>query len=274
MGARLARRSLGRHLEQARRTAGKSRDAVSDAGVASVSKLQRIESGKTSVRVGDVLALCRLYGVPQSTTDALADMATQTRDGRGWWEDFSASPDWFSLYVELEQTAKHICIWDPELVHGLFQTPDYLRALYRVGRPYGGGEGVDRQIKLRTERQQALHRAHPLHVTAVLGAGVLTREVGGPQVMKEQIAHLCDLPLLDHIDIRVLPWNVGAHAALHTGPFTILTCGDGEPDIVYREGHTGAHYLEKLAELEAYRGIFDLILQQSIPIREYVAHDQ
>jgi len=36
-----------------------------------VSKVQRIERGRTSVRPGDVRELCRLYGVGPDTTDSL-----------------------------------------------------------------------------------------------------------------------------------------------------------------------------------------------------------
>src|SRR6185295_7299958 len=97
---------------------------------------------------------------------------------------------WFSLYLGLEAAATELRIYDPELVHGLLQTPDYVSALRRASNPDGSEEDVRRQVKLRQERQQTLNRMPPLTVVAVLGAGVLARPVGGQQVMSDQIQQL------------------------------------------------------------------------------------
>jgi hypothetical protein len=43
--------------------------------------------------------------------------------------------------------------------------------------------------------------------------------------MADQVGRLRELSLLDNIDIRVLPWEVGAHAAM-LGAFTILDFDD------------------------------------------------
>jgi hypothetical protein len=206
--------------------------------------------------------------VDARTTKALSDLAKRT-DDHGWWEDYSAIPDWFGLYVDLEAMAISVQIWDPELVHGLLQTPGYVRALFAANRPDLGNAAVDQRIRSRAERQQALHRENPLRLTAVFGAAVLQRQVGGKEAMADQLQRMRDLAALGHVDIRVLPWEVGPHAAMHTGAFTILSCPGDDPDVVYREGHTGAQYMEMPAELEAYRGIFAKVYDQSIPIREY-----
>src|SRR5947209_993640 len=87
--------------------------------------------------------------------------------------------------------------------------------LWRIESGKVPAEVADRQVKLRAERQLSLTtRVPPLALTAVLGAGVLARPVGGPDVMAEQIARLKELNALDNVDIRVLPWQVGAHAAM------------------------------------------------------------
>ena len=271
-GSTVVRRQLGRRLHQLREAARITERDVEKARFASRTKLWRIETGRTPVKVADVLALCGLYGADKATTTALTTLATGTNQ-HGWWEDFGdAVPTWFNLYVGLESSASTIQIYDPELVHGLLQTPDYVRALYAASPKHFAEEVIQRQIKLRGERQQALvARKPPLHVVAVLNAAVLARPVGGKQVMHDQIERLCELQRLDHVDIRVLGWDVGGHAALHMGAFTILgfDCAD-DPDVVYREAHTGAQYLERDHELREYRDIFAVIHQQAVPIEEYV----
>ncbi len=87
--------------------------------------------------------------------------------------------------------------------------------------------------------------------------------------MAEQRQRLQELNELGHVEIRVLPWEVGAHAAM-VSPFTILDFDDpDDPAVVYLESQTGARYLEKSEELAEYRRIFDSIETRSVPIEEF-----
>src|SRR5256885_6160071 len=193
-GSTVVRRQLGRQLRRLRDAAKKTERDVEEAGLASRAKLWRIESGKTSIKIADVRVLCWLYGADEATTDALAALATGT-SARGWWEDYGdVLPKWFSMYVGLEAAASEIRVYEPELVHGLLQTPAYLRAVYEAGVSPVDEAAVQRQVKLRHERQQTLtSRTPPLRLTAVFSAGVLARQVGSKAGMKEQIAQLREL---------------------------------------------------------------------------------
>ncbi len=270
-GSTVVRRQLGRRLRRLREAAGKTDRDIEEACLASRAKLWRIESGKGPVKVADVRALCWLYSADQATTDTLAALAVGTT-AQGWWEDFSdVIPGWFSLYVGLEAAATHIQTYDPELVHGLLQTPAYIRGLQEARHPDGLDPVIAQQVvKLRHERQQVLtNRTPPLRVTAVLGAGVLARPVGGRQVMAEQVDRLRELNRRDHIDLRVLPFEVGAHAAM-VSPFTVFDFGDpDDPSVAYVETHMGSRYFEKSDELAVHRRIFDLVYRQSVPLEEY-----
>lgn len=269
-GPTVLRRQLGRRLRRLREAAGKTEQEVEDAKLVSRTKLWRIESGKVPVKVPDVRALCWFYDVDAELTDALAAMAVGTLE-QGWWEDYGdVVPDWFRLYVGLESAASLIQCYDGELVPGLLQTEDYARAVYRAAQPHDGDDAIERHVALRMERQDALlKRDPPPQMVAVLGAGVLARPVGGQAVMAAQIDRLRQLSKLDHIEIRVLTWESGAHAAM-LGAFHILDFPDPEdPDVVYLEAQVGGRYLEKPAELAEYRRIFEVVYQQAVPIEEY-----
>ncbi len=268
-GQRVVRRTLGRRLTRLRIASGKSRREVAEARLGiSEPTLHRIETGKVPVTVANVRALCWLYGADASITDALAELALGTSQEE-WWDANPVIPDWFKLYVGLEASASRISSYDGEIVPGELQTEQYARAVFAAEQP-PDPEAADRHVKLRMQRQQTLfHRKPAPQLVTVLSEAVLTRPVGGEAVLKAQIEHLRRMAQHDNVQIKVLPWSVGAHAAM-AGPFRILDFDDPEdPDVVYLESHVGALYLEEPAEVDEYRRIFELVSKESTPVEEY-----
>jgi transcriptional regulator with XRE-family HTH domain len=263
------RRALGRRLTRLRAATGKSRREVAEAKLGiSEPTLHRIETGKTPVTVANVRALCWLYGVDESITDALSELALGTSQEE-WWDANPVIPDWFKLYVGLEASAARICTYEGEVVPGELQTEQYARAVYGAEQAVEA-EAADRHVKLRMQRQAALAARNPQpRMTTVLGEGVLSRQVGGPGVLAGQIEHLRAVARQEHVDVYVLPWSAGAHAGM-AGAFRIMDFDDPEdPDVVYLESHIGALYLEEAAEVAEYRRIFELICQAAVPIADY-----
>jgi transcriptional regulator with XRE-family HTH domain len=268
-GLRVVRRALGRRLTRLRIASGKSRREVAEARLGiSEPTLHRIETGKVPVTVANVRALCWLYGVDASITDALAELALGTSQEE-WWDANPVIPDWFKLYVGLEASASRIRCYEGELVPGEWQTEPYARAVFAAEQP-PDPEAADRHVKLRLQRQQTLYNRRPSpQLTTILGEGAVTRPIGGEAVLKAQIEHLCQLSQRDNVQIKVLPWAVGAHAAM-AGAFRILDFDDPEdPDVVYLESHVGALYLQEPDEVDEYRRIFSLISKDAIAVEEY-----
>jgi transcriptional regulator with XRE-family HTH domain len=268
-GQRVVRRALGRRLTRLRLATGKSRREVAEAKLGiSEPTLHRIETGKVPVTVANVRALCWLYGADASVTDALAELALGTSQEE-WWDSSPVVPDWFKLYVGLEASAIRISSYDGEVIPGELQTKQYARAVFGAEQP-ADLETADRQVKLRLQRQQALFARRPLpEVVTVIGEGALRRPVGGVAVLEAQVKHLRQMADLDHVQIKVLPFAVGAHAGM-AGAFRILDFEDPEdPDVVYLEPHVGAIYLEEPAEVEEYRRIFALIGAAALPMQDF-----
>jgi transcriptional regulator with XRE-family HTH domain len=266
-GQRVVRRALGRRLARLRLATGRTRREVAEAQLGiSEPTLHRIETGKTPVTAANVRALCWLYGVDQAITDALAEMAVGTSQ-QEWWDASPVIPEWFKLYLGLEASAIRICGYHGEMVPAELQTADYARALFAVEQT---SEEIDRLVGLRLQRQQALLERRPApQLTVVLGQGALTRPVGGPRVLAGQLAHLRNLDRKAQVEILVLPWSVGGHAAM-AGAFRILDFDDPEdPDVVYVQPHIGAWYMEQPAEVAEYRRVFQLINKVSVSIQEW-----
>jgi hypothetical protein len=230
--------------------------------------LHRIETGKVPVTVANVRALCWMYGADESITAALAELALGTSQEE-WWDASPVIPDWFKLYVGLEASASRICSYDGEVIPGELQTEQYAQAVFGAEQP-ADTEAAQRHVKLRMQRQKTLfaRRPAPMLVT-VLGEGALTRPVGGKAVLKAQIEHLRSVAQHHNVQIKVLPWSVGAHAAM-AGAFRIMDFDDpDDPDVVYLESHVGALYLEEATEVDEYRRIFELINSKATPVQDY-----
>lgn len=269
-GPTVVRRQLGRRLKQARIAAGKTVDDVVTSGVLSKATLHRFESGRSRVTPGSVLQLGMIYELDHRTTMALYDLAVGSQD-RGWWEDLDAETGAeYGLYIGLESAAVAIHAFMPEVVFGLFQTPDYAHAMERVHYSEPCPATVDRRVGLRLRRQEVLFGREPaVRLRVILGPGALARQVGGAQVMAAQHARLRQLAADERVTLRVLPWEAGAHPAI-AGGFTLMEFADpDDPTVAYVESAAGSSYFEAPEQVSRYRRIIGRIWQQSVAFEEY-----
>jgi hypothetical protein len=264
-GSVVVRRQLGIQLRKLRLAAGKSVMDVTEAGLGSKAKISRIETGKGPVKVADVRTLCWLYGVDAATTDALAALAPGTQQ-EGWWEEYGdvVVPDWFGLYAGLEAAASRIRFFEPELVHGLLQTPEYATAVF-ASDPRSGPDVIAQRVRFRMERQRNVLRADPPSIVLIMGESALARTVGSATVMRDQIDRL---RTETRADVRVLPFSAGAYPLRRS--FALLDFADEEdPSVAYVDVPMGARYFDHDPERAEYEYVFGVIHSKSIPITEW-----
>ncbi|MFF8604498.1 Scr1 family TA system antitoxin-like transcriptional regulator [Streptomyces sp. NPDC015346] len=147
----------------------------------------------------------------------------------------SQLPNWFQPYAEMEAKAAYVSTFQPQLVYGLLQTPDYARAVLGARTE----DDVDAKVAARIERQRILDRETPPLVWVVMSEAVLRQEIGGRAVMRKQLAHLLAMQEREWLKIQILPFEAGAHPGL-MGEFTLLRFED-DPDIVYTEDFVQGH---------------------------------
>jgi transcriptional regulator with XRE-family HTH domain len=273
-GSTVPRRQLGRYLRDLR---NKSRLTVRAAATQlewSEAKIWRIETGQTSLRSLDVEAMCKVYGAPQDITEALMGLAKETK-ARGWWHSYGdAIPEYFDVYIGLEEAASHFSWYESELVPGLFQTEDYARAVIRADNPGVNDAEIDRRVHVRMARQALLTRVtRPPVFDVVLNEAILHRPVGGEQAALGQLTRLSEVSELPTVSLRVVPFSAGVHHGIMSGPFVTLRFplnGNGqetEPPIVYVESFTGALYLDRPHEVARYDTAFKNIWESSLDER-------
>jgi hypothetical protein len=88
--------------------------------------------------------------------------------------------------------------------------------------------------------------------------------------MTELRENLLKLNAQPTINLHVLKWNAGAHAAMG-GLLQILSFDDPDtPDLGYLETYESVRYLEGNGKIRAYRARFNHVLRQSVPLEEYL----
>ncbi|MEV5712134.1 helix-turn-helix transcriptional regulator [Actinoallomurus sp. NPDC052274] len=266
------RRRVALELRRLREGANLTLEQASEHLECSPTKLSRMETARTPLHPRDVRDLLDLYGVTdEKVRETLTGLARDSRK-KGWWQGYDdVLPAEYSIYLGLETAAFSIEVYRSQLLYGLFQTPDYARALMGVDVLRLSPEEVDRRVELRMARQELLTRENPVRVWAILDESVLHRVVGGREAMRAQLQHLLRLAERPNVTIQVLPYQVGPVLATPES-FNYLRFPDpNDSPIVYIEYSTGALYLERKEEIAEYRNMIDHLIANGVSVDRSLA---
>ncbi|WP_103543969.1 helix-turn-helix transcriptional regulator [Streptomyces sp. SM1] len=249
------RRRLSIELKKLREKSALTCAQVGHALDWSGSKVNRMETGIGRVQPSDIDALCRHYGTSDELREFLKSLARESKT-RGWWQVHGAGvPEWFNIYIGLEQDASTLRQYQCEVLPGLMQTTSYARELHAAGA-YMSAEDIDRAVRVRLERQEMLTRPDAPEAWFVVNEGAVRNVIGDREVMREQLEQILESAALRSVTLQVLPFDSGTYPI--TGSFTMLGFPAPEdPDLVYRDGVTDAVYLEGEHHVREYTRAFD-----------------
>lgn len=261
----LRRRRLGKRLRALRESAGLTLEAAAPKLDLSRSSLFRVESGETRATVHLVRSMMDLYDRFE------ADLLDAVRA--------ALKPSWFTAYGVLDMgytdaETEADRVWDYPGMHlpGLLHTEAYIRALFGHVHRRRSAEQVDSQVAVRRIRQQRLtSEDDPLDLVALIDEAALTREIGGPAVLRAQLDHLIMMAGLPAVTLHVLPQRTCSPPGLDGG-FTLLGFPEPEePDLLYHEYATGALHIEDEAEVREARLVFDSLRGEALNPADSVA---
>ncbi|MEW2632831.1 helix-turn-helix transcriptional regulator [Streptomyces sp. NPDC048389] len=267
------RRRLGQELRRLREMKGMTAEEVAERLLVSQSKISRLENGRRSISQRDVRDLCGVYEVEDHRiVDSLMQMAKDSRQ-QGWWHAFGDIP--YSVYIGLETDAASLRVYEPQVVPGLLQTRPYAEALIAGALPESGTTDVEKRVSVRLRRQERIRDTdHPLRLWVVIDEAALRRQVGGKQLMREQLEHLMELSHEPHVTVQVLPFEMGAHPGIN-GQYAILEFPDAsDSSVVYIEGVTSDLYLEKANDVQKYSVMYEHLRAQALNVdqtRQFIA---
>ena len=183
----------------------------------------RVDAGGVRQRIGyDPGQISRIENGKRPPTELFAQMCDRAFPDRdGWFGEFYAesrtwiaTPPWFRSWVEHEQQAATLRIWQLGVLSGLLQTEQYARGILTV-EPGVTDDQVSERLAARLARQVVLTRDDPPAAWFLVDEAVLHRCVGSAHVMAAQLAHLVGLARLPNVAIQVVPTI--AHAGLLGG---------------------------------------------------------
>ncbi|MEU7190527.1 helix-turn-helix transcriptional regulator [Streptomyces sp. NPDC045369] len=172
-----------------------------------------------------------------------------------------AFPPWFRRYVELEEKATTVRMFQPQLVPGLVQTEDYARTVLSSARP----SNLDDLVTARLERQRILSGDDPAQLWLILNEAVLKNRVGSAEVMRGQLAHLRRLAQEPTNRVQIIR-DTGQHHGW-ASPFGILSFRQGA-DVVHVDGFPKGYVLAEPDDVTSARDSYDLLTAMAAPLDE------
>ncbi|QQM41412.1 helix-turn-helix domain-containing protein [Streptomyces liliifuscus] len=252
-----SRVKYGEELRRLREAAGLTQEELSQRAVMSRTHIAHIEAGRRRPDVDDARRLDQVLG-----TGGFFVRFLPTLDGRKVAEHFAEA-------AELELQATVIRQYAGTLVPGFLQTEAYAREVLGSGHPAKGIEERDRLLVTRLERARILDDFESPQVWILLGEAVLRQMIGGPAVMCEQLRHIVELGESRRIRVHVLPFRVGAHAALE-GPVKLMWFQD-LPPVAYVEGLKSGRVWELPSVVRQCEEVYNHALGDALSHRKSLA---
>jgi hypothetical protein len=238
---------FGTELRRHRERLGWKCDELAERLPWSIWTIRSIEQGRRKPPPGLGEHADALFGLP----GVMTSLAAKTRE--------DTSP--FGDFVDLEQRAASIALYDMRIVPGLLQTEAYIRALNRTGDRRLTADEIERLVQMRIRRQKILYREHPPTLHAIIDEAVLYRQVGDAATMHGQLAALTSP--LPHVTVQVLPLSAGSHEST-AGPLTVLHVPN-EPDVAFADGWARGQVVDTPEDVFRAQQAFEQLAALALP---------
>ncbi|GGT28406.1 MULTISPECIES: helix-turn-helix domain-containing protein [Streptomyces] len=171
-------------------------------------------------------------------------------------------PSWAEEYLDRERDALAISSYENQVLPGLLQTDSYAEAVFRNRVPLLPNDVVSAQTAIRIARREILRRETPVTLSFIVWEPVLRLKIGGPEVHREQLAHLLSCSKLPGVSIQVYPLDHTSHPALD-GPFVLLETPDHQR-LAYAETQRGSQLISDMNEVSILERRYAMLRTQAL----------
>ncbi|MER5811508.1 helix-turn-helix transcriptional regulator [Streptomyces sp. NPDC002033] len=180
-------------------------------------KVSKLENGRQTATPEDLRAWAEGTGQPEAYDELLARLRGFESHIRSWRRQLGAGHKAVQdTHLAAHADAAVLRGWEPAMVMGILQTPDYARCIFtRYAELQRSPRDADEAVRSRMRRQEALYdpgkRFHLLMWEAALHARVCP-----PAVLAAQLDRLVGVVGLDTVELGIVPFS----AALRIPPAT------------------------------------------------------
>jgi transcriptional regulator with XRE-family HTH domain len=195
--------------------------------------------------------LKEVLGLPDLLTRVIDELVTN-----------EVAPEWFGKWSQVERHSTSLWSFQPCLVPGLLQIPDYARAVLEAAKL---DVDLEEAIATRLERQQVLTKEDPPMFVVLLTEGVLRHRVGSDQVMHDQLVHLAEMAERENIVVQIVP-DKSKVCAGFIGGFVVASF-DGD-EVAYVDNQLDGDTIEASAGVARLRRFFDIFRADALNQQE------
>lgn len=267
-GSTVSRRAFGNFIKELRERARKTLLAAGVEAEVSRMTVQRLEDGVgTKISTMQLKSLLDFYEVSAADRAEALSLWEEVKEqakverlqgtSKGFWKSYTDQiASNFPKFLRLESAAESIITYQPTIVPGLLQVPDYRRAIILINEPDLSAVDVERRLELTAQRQSRIDSPQ-FRLEAFISEAVLRHQPGGAQVMNTQIRWLIEVGDRDTVVVRIVPFGAGAHRGLTMQGFSLLQFPDSShgmplPSVVFAEGALGSTFHEHEEEVDEY----------------------
>lgn len=241
-------------------------DAVGEAVGMSGSKISRIESSDLGVYLDDLEKLLDCYEVARKQRVELLDLARHAEQrGLLRMNNHNLPEDW-QTWADFEDEASSLLNYEPLMIPGLLQTPEYARSIIAATGHALTEAQVDSLVASRMARQGVLTRNPPLQLSAIIEQSVLERPFHDPGAHRRQVRHLIDASERPNITVRVVPTDAELHGGLN-GPFVILKY-DNDPSLVLLENKVASLFIDEDEQIDVFEATWATLRRLAYTVEE------
>ncbi|MFG2829554.1 helix-turn-helix domain-containing protein [Streptomyces sp. NPDC048434] len=171
-------------------------------------------------------------------------------------------PAFVQDFVEYEEDALSLLSYENQVMPGLLQTEDYAQSVFTCLFPPISEVEATERLSARLDRQRLLQRDPPPVMNFIVEEVILTRPIGGDEVLREQIRHLRRCTELPFVGLQIMPTRRTKHAGLN-GPLVLLETPD-HGQLAYIEGQRVSFLVEDPDEVSVLQQKYGMLRSQAL----------
>lgn len=263
------RRRLGAELRALREAANISTEEAARAIHGDKTKVSRQETGLFRTTRLELEVLLNLYRAEDEKLRRWLIALAAEGNKRSWWHRYSeALANHFKETLTLESDAASIAAFQCRVIPGLLQTQAYATAVLEGQSQPLSEEHLRLSVDIRMSRQSIFLRGNPPKYASVLTEGVVRQQIGGPQVMADQLRHLASLSQSPELAVQVIPYSQSRFTNT-SGSFILYSYPEPlEFDVVQVSYLGGDLYLDEDEAVAKYRKAFEELQASALSVQE------